>query len=173
MKDKRILNLLNIASWIIFIGLCIKTGALLISFFVSLFVNPQASENLYLGLDLSHLYNFKLSHYIVIMTFVILISMLKAYLFYVVIEVFKVIDFYNPFDSSVARLVSRIGKYALLAGIVALIANGYSLWLINQSVFLPLNWGTSELLFMAGVIFIISFFFKRATHIQTENKLTI
>jgi len=173
MKTKQILKTMYIISWIIFIGLCIKAGAMIISFFVSLFVNELAAENLYLGLDLSNLYEFKLLHYILIMSLIILINMLKAYLFYVVIKIFIAIDFDNPFDNSVARLISRISKYALLTGLVALLANTYSLWLINQSVFLPLNWGTSELLFMAGIIFIISYLFKRATEIQEENKLTI
>ena len=57
MKTSQILKLMKVVSWIIFIGLCIKIGTVLISFFVSLVLNPEASRDLYLGLDLSSIYS--------------------------------------------------------------------------------------------------------------------
>ncbi len=173
MKTKQILKAMNILSWIIFIGLCIKTGALIISFFVSLFVNDQAAKNLYLGLDFSHLYDFSTTYYVIIVCFVILIVILKAYLFYLIIKIFRAFDFDRPFSEAVAKLLSKISYFSFYTSVIAILASAYSLWLINQVVFLPFNWGAQELLFMTGVIFIVSFLFKRAVDIQSENELTI
>jgi hypothetical protein len=53
MKTNQILQILKVASWIMFIGLCIKTGAMIISFFVSLFINPEGAKDLYMGMNLS------------------------------------------------------------------------------------------------------------------------
>ena len=46
---------LNVVAWIIFIGLCIETGALLVNFVYSLF-KPEVVHNLYQKLDLSQIY---------------------------------------------------------------------------------------------------------------------
>ncbi len=43
-QTSSILKTMNVILWIIFIGLCIKTGALLFSFFVSLFINAEGAK---------------------------------------------------------------------------------------------------------------------------------
>ena len=57
MNTKQILKLMHILTWIVFIGLCIKTGVILISYLVSI-NNPEASKNLFGGLNLYQYYNF-------------------------------------------------------------------------------------------------------------------
>lgn len=49
---KTLLGITNILSWIIFIGLCIQTGALLFSYCVSMFIHSEAAKNINLDLDL-------------------------------------------------------------------------------------------------------------------------
>lgn len=173
MKTKQILKTMNILSWLIFIGLCIKAGALIISFFVSLFVNENAVTNLYLGVDFSRIYNFSKSHYIITTCLVITIVSLKAYLFYLLIMIFKKVDFNQPFTETVSQLLSKISKVALYTGLIALLASAYSIWLMNQVFIFSYDWGVQQLLFMAGVVFIVTLLFKRAVEIQQENDLTI
>ena len=48
---------LQIVSWVIFVGLCIEAGALILNFVFSLF-KPESVENLYQKLDLSQMYNY-------------------------------------------------------------------------------------------------------------------
>ena len=49
-------NLIKLFCWLIFAGLSVQTGALLFNYIYSIF-KPIAAENLYLGLNLSSIYN--------------------------------------------------------------------------------------------------------------------
>lgn len=173
MKTKQILELLKIISWVIFIGLCIKVGAIIISFIISLFVNAEAAGNLYLGLDLSQLKAYSKLYYIYIVSLLITIASLKAYLFYLVIKLFKNIDFDNPFDVVVGNIISKISYYAVVVSVIAIIANSYSDRLIQKGASFDINWGSKAFIFMAGLLFIVAVIFKRGIEIQSENKLTI
>ena len=172
-KTNQVLTAMNIVSWIVFIGLCIQTGALLITSFISLFVNPEAAQNLYLGLDLSELYTKDKRQYLYILSFIIGLSALKAYLFYLVIRVFKKLNLNHPFSPTVVSLITKISHIALGTGIVGLIAENYSKWSLHRGVAVEQDWGSAGFLFLAGIIFIIALVFKRGTEIQSENELTI
>ncbi len=172
-NTKLILTTMHVLFWVIFVGLCIETGAMLTSFFVSLFVNPEATRNLYMELKLSDLYRFGKGHYIGIVSLMIYISGLKAYIAYLVIKIFIKFNFDRPFDAKVSLLVSQISHIAMTTGILALIADGYSEWLIKRGVPLQQDWGGAEFLFLAGIIFIISEAFKKGVEFQSENELTI
>ncbi|WP_027394776.1 DUF2975 domain-containing protein [Aquimarina latercula] len=173
METKRIITLMKIVSWILFIGLCIKLGALLISGGISLLINPEATENLYLDIDLSNLYESSVKYYTFVLSLIISVTALKAYLFYLVIKIFSIIDFDKPFTKAVARLISSISYVSLWTGLLAYIANHYCKWLQKKGFIFELDWGSSEFLFMAGIIFIIAFIFKRGVEIQSENQLTV
>src|SRR6185436_7790847 len=108
---KVIMTMLHVISWIIFLGLCVKTGAILYSFFVTLAINPDGAKNLYMELNLSNLYNFDKGYYIVLVSSIIVVSSLKALLFYFV--VFLKINLVKPFSEDVSRLISGIGYVAL------------------------------------------------------------
>jgi hypothetical protein len=82
-----IIKALYIASWIIFIGLCIESGALIFNFTYAIY-KPIAAHNIYKGLDLSALQQKNFAHFIGLMSFIVVISTLKAYLFYLVVKIF-------------------------------------------------------------------------------------
>jgi len=176
-KTKKILTIMNIISWVVFIGLCIKTGAILYSFFVSLFINPVAASNLHLGLNLSNLYRFNISHYATIVSLIIFLSGLKAYLFYLLIKIFLKINFVHPFSTEVSLLISRISYVALGIGILTLAGNSYCEWLTKQGVVFPdlqvYLGGDDEFLLLGGIIFVIAQVFKKGIEIQSENELTV
>ena len=168
---------MHIVSWIIFIGLCIKTGDILFSFFVSLAINPEGAKNLHMGLNLSGLYDFDRGHYITVVSYIICLSALKAYLFYLVIKIFLKINLVQPFSTEMSSLISKISRVALGVGILTLIANGYCKWLIKRGVDFPdledYLGGAGEFLLLAAIIFIIAQIFKRGIEIQSENELTV
>ncbi|QIL76667.1 DUF2975 domain-containing protein [Hymenobacter sp. HDW8] len=172
-KDKFILNTVHVVFWVIFIGLCIKSMALLIALLVSLFVNPEGARNLYSELDLYTLYQLDTRHYVSVVSFMIVLSGLKAYIAYLVIKIFSRFDFTRPFDANVSLLITEISHVALRTGVVALVANGYSDWLIKKGVAVQQDWGSSEFLFLAGVLFIVAQVFKRGVEFQAENELTV
>ncbi|HET8839339.1 MAG TPA: DUF2975 domain-containing protein, partial [Flavobacteriaceae bacterium] len=173
-KTETILTITKVLTWIVFIGLCIKTGALIVSFFVSLFVNPIAAQDLYLGLDLSSVQEYGQWHYICSVSLLIFFTGLKAYLAYLVIKIFLKFNLENPFSPEVAKLIDCIAQTALTAGIFAIIAGGYSKWLGKNGLSAISSWdGGSEFLFLAGIIFIIAQVFKKGIELKSENELTI
>ncbi len=173
MKTSIILKLMNILFWIVFIGLCIKTGALLISFFVSLFVNPEGGQDLYLGLNLHDVYSFDLEKYIGVASMLIALTAMKAYLAFLVVKLFLKFDLNYPFNENTASLISKISYYALSIGVVAIIAEQYGHRIIKQGITLEIDWGAEQFLFFAGIIYIIALVFKKGVEIQSENELTI
>ena len=176
-NTKQVLKVLHVIAWIIFLGLCIKTGALLYSFFVSLAINPEGAKNLHLGLDLSNLYKYDTWHYITIVAYIIFLSGLKAYLFYLVIKIFLKINLVQPFSTEISFLVSKIGQVALGIGVLTLFALIYIAWLTDKGISFPdmqqYLGGAGEFLLLGGIIFVISQVFKRGIEIQSENELTV
>jgi hypothetical protein len=174
---KLILTILHVIAWIIFLGLCIKTGAILYSFFVSLAINPQGAKNLYMGLNLSELYHFDIGYYVIIGSCIILVSAAKAFLFYLVVRIFLKINFVSPFSKDVSLLISGIGYLAIGIGILTFITVKNCDWLARKGVAFPdlqpLLGGAGEFLLLGAVIFIIAQVFKRGIEIQTENELTV
>ena len=61
-KTDRLLLIMNILSWIVFVGLMVKAGAILISYGVSI-GNPEGAKNLYNGLNLYNLRQFDFWYY--------------------------------------------------------------------------------------------------------------
>ena len=172
-STKQILNIMNVISWIIFVGLCIEAGAIIVSFLVSMFVNPGAAADLHVRQDLSGLYDYGVLHYIIIVMMIILMTVLKAIIFYLVIKIFQKLSLVNPFSSAIAFHLKLISYVALVTGIFAMAANGYTEWLIGKGVSMQKDWAATEWLFMAGIIFIISLVFIRGVELQSENELTI
>ncbi|WP_142784342.1 DUF2975 domain-containing protein [Changchengzhania lutea] len=173
MKTKQVLNIMNVVSWIVFIGYCIKAGAIAIVSILTIFVNKKATENLYMGIDISNLYDFSEMHYTFVVLLFVLIVIIKAYIFYLLIKIFKTMDFNRPFDGVVVQLIFKISYFSLSVGLLGIISNAYTKWLSYKVIFTELEMETSAYIFMAGVIFVIASLFKRATEIQAENDLTI
>jgi len=176
-KTKQTLLILHIVSWILFIGLCIQTGAILYSFFVSLAINPEAAKNLHLGLNLSNLYANDTGRYISLVSFFIVLSAMKAYIFYLMIKIFLKLNLVHPFSKEVGSLIDKISYTALSIGVLGLISNGYSDWLMRRGIEMPdlhrYLGGAGEFLLLAAIVFCIAQIFKRGIEIQTENELTV
>jgi len=103
---------LHIISWIIFVGLCIEAGGLIVNFIFSLY-KPEFVQNLYQKLDLSQIYNTNIWVYFGLYGFILTISILKAYLFYVVVMLLHKIDLLKPFNSHVADQIKKISYITL------------------------------------------------------------
>ncbi len=174
MKTNVIMKLMNIIFWIVFIGLCIKTGAIITSFLVSIFVNPEGAKDLYFGLNLFDIYNTDINNYVGVVSFIIILTGMKAYIAYLAVKLFKKFDLNHPFNENVAALISKISHFALSIGVVALIADHYNQLLVKRGAEISnMNWGAYEFLFFAGIIYILALVFKRGIEIQNENELTI
>jgi hypothetical protein len=167
---------LQIVSWVIFVGLCIEAGALIVNFVFSLF-KPEIVHNLYQKLDLSQMYNTNIWVYFGLYGFILTISILKAYLFYVVVMLLHKIDLLKPFNSHVADQIKNISYITLGIGIFSLIAREISRSMVHYGLepdTLNKFWEDgSAFLLMAAVIYVIATIFSRGVEIQNENDLTV
>ena len=153
---------LHIVAWVIFVGLCIEAGGLIVNFFFSLY-KPEFVQNLYQKLDLSEMYKDSRLAFFNIYSLMLTISILKAYLFYIVIRLMHKMDLSKPFNTFVARQILQISYYTLSIGLLSYITDH-----LNQF------WGDSQaFILMGAVIYIIATIFKKGVDIQNENDLTV
>jgi hypothetical protein len=167
---------LKIATWIIFVGLCIEAGGLIVNFIFSLF-KPEFVENLYQKLDLSEMYDRSKWAFFSMYSFVLIISILKALLFYMVIKLVSKIDLSKPFNTFVAKQISKISYYTLSIGLLSLLAqrtaknllhHGYTIDILNE------YWADSRaFILMAAVIYIIATIFSKGVEYQEELEETV
>ena len=167
---------LHVVAWLIFVGLCIEAGGLIVNFVYSVF-KPEIVGKLYQKLDLSSLYQQSKLAYYSMYSFVIFISLLKAMLFYIVIELLYKLDLTKPFNNFVARKITQISYYTFSIGILSIIASqtaknlshhGYEIDNLSQF------WVDSQaFILMAAVIYVIATIFKKGVDIQNENDLTV
>lgn len=171
-----VFTVLKIVAWIIFVGLSIEAGALIVNFFFSLF-KPESVQNLYQKLDLSEMYKRSKPAFFGMYGFVLSLSVLKACLFYIVIRLVHKMDLSKPFNAFAARQISLISYYTLFIGLLSYMARQLSENLIHHGFAtgnLSRFWDDSQaFILMGAVIYIIATIFKKGVDIQTENDLTV
>ncbi|WP_209331104.1 DUF2975 domain-containing protein [Lunatimonas salinarum] len=175
-ENQPLLMLLTVVIWGIFIGLCIKAGALLFTTVYSLY-DPLVAQNLYKGLDMSVLREWHTGYYLAAMSLLLGILVAKAYIFLLVIRIFLKIDLVHPFSREVSVLISRIGEVTVQVGLLIIVTSGYLKWLSSQTMHSPavggFLGGAFEYLIMGAVIYAIALVFKRGVEIQADNDLTV
>ncbi len=167
---------LKIVSWIIFVGLCIEAGGLIVNFIFSL-TNPEVIRNLYQKLDLSKMYESSKLAFYGMYGFALVISILKAFLFYKVIELVTKIDLTKPFSRFVTKQIYTISYYTLSIGLISFVArkladdlqyNGFEIDNLSQF------WADSQaFILMAAVIYVIASIFSRGVEYQEELEETV
>lgn len=169
-----LLIFIQVITWIVFVGLCIKAGAIAISFFVSLAINAAASQDLYLGLDLSRVSEYNTGHYIAVVSLLLYLTVIKAQIAYLVIKLLGKFNLDSPFaDGALPAYFFKISHIALFAGVIAIIGKGYFQWLAKKGIPAPVSLSGEEILFFAGVIYILAIVFKKGTALQKEADLTV
>lgn len=163
-------------AWLIFVGLCIEAGGLLVNFIFSVY-KPEFVKNLYQKLDLSDIYLKSKWVFYGMYGFMISIAILKSYLFYIVITLVSKLNLSKPFSNFTITQITQISYTTFFIGILSFIAQqsaknlthqGYELNGLNQF------WEDSQaFILMAAVIYIIASIFKKGVEIQNENDLTV
>lgn len=167
---------LLIVAWIIFVGLCIEAGGLIVNFFFSLF-KPEFVQNLYQKLDLTEMLEKSTTTFYGVYSFILIIAILKAVLFYVVIRLMHKMDLSKPFSIFVSKQISLLSYYTLSIGLLSYIGRQFAKNLIRygfDTSNLNQFWGDSQaFILMGAVIYIIATIFKKGVEIQNENDLTV
>ena len=163
-------------AWLIFVGLSIEAGGLVVNFLFSLY-KPEFVGNLYQKLDLSHMYKENRLAFFGVYSFILPISILKACLFYIVIRLMHKMNLAKPFDAFVARQISIISYYTLSIGLLSYLARQFAKNLTHHGFVTDnLNqfWADSQaFILMGAVIYIIATIFEKGVAIQKENDLTV
>ncbi len=175
-RSNFIFKALLIVAWIIFVGLCIEAGGLVVNFIFSIY-NPEFISKLYQKLDLTDMYNRNQWVFFGMYSFVLIISFLKAHLFYIVIRLMHKFDLSKPFNNFVSTQITNISACTFSIGMLSYIGqqiaknlqhHGYKTANLNPF------WADSQaFILMAAVIYIIATIVKRGIEIQAENDLTI
>lgn len=164
---------MNVLTYIAFFGLCIKAGAILYSYIISATLNPVGAKNLYNGMNLYDLSQYSFWHYTASVSFVAAVTILQAYVAYLLIKVLSTIRLVSPFTIEVAKRLERISYYIFWAWIMAVLHNAHLKWLNKRFPGIEDHEISSEFLFVAGVVFIIAQIFKKGVELQSENELTV
>ena len=175
-RNKFVFKALHIVVWIIFVGLCIEAGGLIVNFIFSLY-KPEFVQNLYQKLDLIQMYKLNKWVFFSMYSFILFISILKACLFYVVIMLLHKLDLTKPFNSFVSKQITQISYFTLSIGLLSYIARETAKYLLSRGYEIDqLNqfWVDSQaFILMAAVVYVIATIFKRGLEIQNENDLTV
>lgn len=163
---------LQIVAWIIFVGLSIEAGGLIVNAIVSIY-RPEFIQNLYQKLDLSTMYNDNKSGFFLVYSFILSIAILKAHLFYIVVSLMQRLDLRKPFNTFAARQIMRLSYFTLSIGFLSYLAKKVTLQSAVSEQLNPFWEDGQAFILMGAVIFIIAIIFKKGVDIQNESDLTV
>jgi hypothetical protein len=111
------------------------------------------------------------------MSCIVLLALLKAYLFYLVVNLFRKLNFVAPFSTDIAKIIEKISYEAFSIAILSIITKQYVKRLIQNGYELSdtsTYWNDiAAFLMMAAIVYVISQIFKRGIELQQENDLTV
>ena len=172
-KQSWVFKTMNVLFWVIFIGLCIKTGSLITSLVISLFINPEATKQLYQGLNLSSLYQFSTYHYFHTMLLYVLINALQATMAYFTVKIFMELKLEKPFSVAINGILRKMSRFGLATGLLAIGGQAYSDWLKKAGISVPIDWAYSQILFFAGILFLVAQVYQKGIELQQESDMTV
>lgn len=171
-----VFTVLKIIAWIIFVGLCIEAGGLVVNFIFSI-VNPAFVSKLYQKLDLSDMYAKSKWAFFSMYSFILVIALLKAGLFYKLIMLLTKIDPLKPFSDFAARQILEISYYTFAIGFFSYFARQSAKTVAHHGYLTDnLNpfWEDAQaFILMGAVVYVIAQIFKRGLDLQNENDLTV
>jgi hypothetical protein len=180
ISTQKMLKLLSVIAWIIFIGLCMEAGAFIFNVIVTIVFDPVATHNFFQEVDLSALYAFDKGHFVELYLVIIIVTIMKACIFYLAIKALQNIklNLSQPFNKEVSKFITLVCYLAMVIGLLSEFGSKYSEWFRNQGVTMPdlqnLQLGGSDVwMLMSVILFVILQIFKRGIEIQSENELTV
>lgn len=162
---------MNFLAWIVCIGILVKAGAILISYFVSI-SNAEAAHDLFRGMDLSAYRDYSLGHYSFIVGYQVLLLIGYAFIAFLMTQLLSKINIDKPFNVGLVKLMQQICYAMLAVWGIAMVHNIHSALLERSADIVPSHI-SSEALFLAGVVYVLAQMFKRGVELQHETELTI
>lgn len=179
IRTERILKLLYIISWVLFVGICIEASAFLLNAVFAL-VKPELLRYLWKPVDMPQLLQYDHGYFFVVMLIITIVHVLKALMFYLIIKILsdKKLDMALPFNQSVQRFILSIAYLSFSIGLFSSWGSRHAEWLGTKGVTMPdmetMQLGGADVwLFMGIILFVIAQIFKRGMEIQSEHELTV
>lgn len=179
ITSKQILSVLQIISWIIFLGLCVKAGGIIFNTIYACY-KPIVAQYFWKGLDLSAVYAHDKGRFITQTVLMAIVAVMQALIFYLIIKLFyyKKINVTKPFNTDLTGVVFKIAYLCLGIALFSFWGVRHLILIKKQNITMPdiesLNIGGADVwLFMAVVLLVIGQIFKKGTELQTENDLTV
>lgn len=174
------LKVLHLLSWIIFVGLCVNAGGILINTFYSMHLNPLGAKYFWDKMDLSALYELDKGYFLELAIILLIVSVLKALLFYCILKIFQDKDrsIEQPFKIKTNKMIATMAYIALGIGLFSSWGENKAIWFSSKGIVLPsiqnmrLD-GADVWFFMGIILLVISKVFKQGEILQSENDLTI
>ena len=171
LSNNIILIGLKIIGWIIFVGLSIEAGGIIVNFIFSIF-KPTVLHLLYQKLDINIIKQDNPLLFYLLYSFLISFTVLKSLLFYNVI-----LDLQKPFDPFISKQIMRLSYFTFSIGIISEIAHhltSFALKYGNDVAYLSAYWAEKNaFITMSAIIYIIAVVFKKGVELQNENDLTV
>jgi Protein of unknown function (DUF2975) len=174
-RTERILMVLKFLALLGGIWYSILCGSRLLTLVAS-FISPDWAKHTYeADQNIFSIRGHSIGFYVCAMCLTIMVSALKAVIWYVVYGLLSKLKLQTPFSMEVEKKLERIAYLLLGVWIVSSIFWKTYIYYLSQAtgIQLPANNTGDEYFFMAGIIYIISQVFKRGIEIQEENQLTV
>lgn len=180
LSNNLVLKVLYVLSWLIFIGVSIEAGGIIVNAIMVMTGNLNIAKNFWGHIDLSGLYTYDRVYFIVITFVMALVAVLKAIIFYLLIKLLhdKKLSLAKPFNKEVGSFLFFISYLCLAIGLFSAIGSNYTTRLIEQLVQMPSPeklkiGGNDGWVFMGVALYVIAQIFKRGIELQSENELTV
>lgn len=170
-KTETLLTVMKILAWIVFIGLMVVAGSIIISYFVSI-RNALAAKDLYKGMDLYPYRQYSFVHYSFIVGYKVLLNITQAYIAFLMTSLLSRINISKPFNADVVKLMQKICYSILCVWLVTMVHNIH-VAILEKSHGLVATYISGDSIFLAGIVYVLAQMFKRGVEIQTENELTV
>ena len=174
-RTEKILVVLKFLALLGGIWYSILCGSQLLTLIAS-FINPGWAKHTYeVDLNIFSIRDHSVWYYVYAMCLTIAVSALKAFIWYVILDLLTKLKLQTPFSMEVEKKLERVAYLFLGIWIISSIFwKIYAYYLLQATgIQLPANNSGDEYLFIAGIVYIISQIFKRGIEIQEENQLTV
>jgi hypothetical protein len=180
IKRDYLFILLNVVSWIIFVGLSIDSGGFVSNTIYTLFFNSNGAAKFWNFLNLSELYTYNQSYFVSVTVLMCIVSVLKAIMFYLIVVLLynKKINLSNPFNEIFGSSIFNIAYLSLGIGLFSSWGNKIVENIISQGIAMPsiqqLKLEGADIWIFMGITFLVfGKIFKKGIELQTENDLTV
>ena len=170
-KTENLLMAMNVIAWVVFIGLLVVVGSIIISWFVSI-GNPQAAKDLYKGMNLYAYRQYSFAHYTFVAGYKVILYIMQAYIAFLMTRLLSGLNISRPFNADIVQLMQKI-SYAILGVWLIIMAHNIHVAILEKSYGLVATYISGDSIFLAGIVYVFAQMFKRGAEIQSENELTV